>query len=281
MIDFHTHPVMIQELLEGDFKLAHNIREVFGFYFPPQPLENFILEMDAAGVEQAVLLPIDVTTAHGCRIVSNEQVARLVDKQSRFIGFASVDPNLPDAPKQLEHAVKEWGLCGLKLDPSLQRLDLTCGRILQPLLEVCSTFKIPILFHCGMNWAPSAFAQYSNPLLLEPLIYEFPGVNFVLAHFAWPWVSEAVMLAIKYPNVYLDTAILFSGTPRDALKAVLTDHVGLNVIERSLFNKIVFGSNYPRVDIRRSVRGLQAIPLSESSRQAIFVENARYLLHSE
>lgn len=109
MIDFHTHPVMIKELIDSDASLDRNIHEVFGFYFPPQPLECFLLEMDEAGVDMAVLLPLDCTTSHACQIVSNEQIAELVNKTPRFIGFASVDPNLRNAPTSLERACKTTG----------------------------------------------------------------------------------------------------------------------------------------------------------------------------
>ena len=141
--------------------------------------------------------------------------------------------------------------------------------------------QTPILVHCGLSWVPSGLAGLANPLLLEPAIQSFPNVNFVLAHFAWPWVSEALMLAIKYPNVCLDTAILYSGTPQDALQHVLDQQVGLNVIERSLARQIVFGTNYPRVDIRRSVRGLRALDFSDATMSAIFEGNARRLLRME
>ena len=278
MIDFHTHPVMIKELIESAPDLFRNIREVFGFFFPPQPLDCFLLEMDEANIDKAILLPIDCTSAHGCKIVSNEQVAQLVEKQSRFIGFASVDPSLPTAVKDLERAVRSLGLRGLKLDPSLQNFKLDNTNLLNPLFEICEELHIPILIHCGMSLTPSGLAQNAQPILLEKSIQKFPSVNFILAHFAWPWVQEATMLAIKYPNVYLDTAILYSGTPQDALKQVLINQVGFNVIERSLSHKILFGSNYPRVDMRRSVRGFLSLGLSNHSTQAILHENASRIL---
>jgi predicted TIM-barrel fold metal-dependent hydrolase len=281
MIDFHTHPVMIKELIDSDPELDNNIHTEFGFHFPPQPLECFILEMDEAGIDQAVLLPIDVTTTHGCRIVSNEQIANLVNKEPRFIGFASVDPNLPEAPAQLERAVRQLGLRGLKLDPSFQRFYPNDQQLAYPVYQVCSEQSIPVLLHAGLSWVPSGLAKFSQPLIIEEAIQAFPHVNFILAHFAWPWVDEAVMLAIKYPNVYLDTAILYSGTPRNAFQKILAEQVGVDVLERSLKNQIVFGSNYPRVDIRRSVRGIRALNISQSLANAIFDDNARHLLKME
>ena len=278
MIDIHTHPVMIKELVEDDPVLDRAIHDVFGFHFPPQPLECFLLEMDEAGVDRAVLLPVDCTTSHGCKIVSNEQVAELANQTERLIGFASVDPHQADSPRQLERAVKTLGLRGLKLDPALQCFDPSSKDCAYPLYEMCSSLEIPLLIHCGMSWAPTGLARYSQPLLLEEAVQAHPGTNFILAHFGWPWVLEAAMLAVKYPNVFVDTAILYSGTPRDALRHVLVEQVGLDVVERSLFSKVLFGSNYPRVDMRRFVRGVRALELSKPTEQAIFNDNASRLL---
>jgi predicted TIM-barrel fold metal-dependent hydrolase len=281
MIDFHTHPVMIKELIEADPALDQKIHDVFGFFFPPQPLECFLLEMDEAGVDKAVLLPIDCSTAHHCRIVTNEQVADLSNKNPRLIGFASVDPSRPTAAAELEYAVKSLGLRGLKLDPSLQRFDLANKDSLYPLYETCANLRIPVVIHCGMSWTPSGLAGLSQPLLLEEAIQAFPALNFVMAHCGWPWIQEATMLAVKYPNAYLDTAILYSGTPQDTMKHVLGQQIGLEVIERSLFNKLVLGTNYPRVDMRRFVRGLKALGLSPATEKAIFSDNAGRLLNQE
>ena len=281
MIDIHTHPVMIKELVESDPDLERNIHQVFGFHFPPQPLRNFTLEMDAAGLSQAVLLPIDATSAHGCQIVSNEQVASLVEADTHFIGFASVDPNLSEAPRQLEHAILNLGLRGVKLDPSLQQFYPNDHDTAFSVYEACQELEIPVLVHSGMSWTPRGLAKYSQPLLLEETVQAFPRVNFILAHFGWPWVNEAQMLAIKYPNVYLDTAILYSGTPENAMQRVIGQQVGLEVVERSLANKILFGTNYPRVDIRRSVRGLNALDLAPRTKNAILDGNARKILKLE
>src|SRR5262249_17281105 len=146
-IDIHTHPVQIEELVRDDPALARAVREVFGLKMPPQPLQTFLLHLDAAGIDRAVLLPIDCTTAHGCVIVSNEQIARLAEAESRFIGFASVDPHLPDAPRVLEHAVTSYGLRGLKLDPALQRFEIDDERHAFPVYARCAELGVPLLIH--------------------------------------------------------------------------------------------------------------------------------------
>jgi len=278
MIDFHTHPVMIRELRRDDPDLERAVREVFQLHFPAQPLEVFLAEMDAAGVQQAVLLPVDCTTAHGCRIVTNEQVAELAGANPRFLGFASVDPSARDAPRQLERAIRGLGLRGLKLDPALQRFHPDDRKLAWPLYQACSELGIPMLIHCGLSWSLLGQAKYARPLALEEVAQEFPALPIIVAHFGWPWVEEALLLALKYRNVYLDTSIVYSGTPRDALRHVLERQIGIEVLERSLPHQVLFGSNYPRADIRRSVRGLDALPLSPALREAVARGNAAGLL---
>jgi uncharacterized protein len=277
MIDFHTYPVMIKESIDQDPVLDRAIHEVFGFHFPTQPLECFLLEMDEAGIEEAVLLPLDCTNAHGCRIFSNEQVAELLKLTPRLIGFASVDPGCDGAPEQVVHAVKNLGLQGLNLEPALQRFYPNSECVF-PVYQACQELDIPVMIQSGLSWAPLGLAKYAQPILLEEVIQAFPKLNFIIGHFGWPWALEAAMLAMKYPNVYLDTAILYSGTPGNAYRQVLAEQVGLNVIERSLFNKLLFGSDYPRVDIRRSVRGLHELGLSPDTEKAIMGGNAARLL---
>ena len=123
-IDFHTHPVLIQEMVDKYPNYARMAREVFQIGNNFQPLETFHLQMDVAGIDRSVLLPIDCERARGDAVSSNEQVAELCSISHRFVGFASVDPLKDGAVKELEHAINQVGLKGLKLDPALQDFDL-------------------------------------------------------------------------------------------------------------------------------------------------------------
>lgn len=247
----------------------------------PQPIETYFAQLDEAGIDRAVVLPIDCTTAHGCRVISNEQVARLMEMSDRFIGFASVDPSQLDAPQILERAVGEYGLRGLKLDPALQQFDMADRDRAYPVYQTCSELGIPVLIHCGLSWAPKGRAALAHPLQLEQVIHDFPTLAIVIPHFAWPWVNEALMLAIKHRNVYLDTSIIYSGTPPESIHHVLADLVGLDVLDRSLPNQLVFGSNYPRVDPKRIADGIRQLRLRPKLEHRIFHDNAAALLKLE
>ena len=277
MIDFHTHPVLIQEFVRKYPNYERAARQVFQIGNNFQPLETFFLQMDVAGIERAVLLPIACARARKDPVSSNEQVAELCRLSPRFIGFASVDPGKKGAAKELESAVRKLGLKGVKLDPALQDFRPDARKVF-PVYEAAAALKIPVLMHTGMSWAPGTPLELGRPLLLEPAIREFPKLNLVLAHFGWPWVWEAAALALKYPNVYLDTSCLYYDSPQEFFQFVFTRQIPATVIERSLRNQVVFGSNYPRVEIKNMVHALKSLPLTEGCLHKILRTNAERLL---
>ena len=277
MIDFHTHPLLVREMIKKYPDLGRIAREVFLIGNNFQPLETFHLELDVAGLDSAVILPIDATTSKGCKIYSNEQIAELCRMSKRLIGFASVDPHKESAAKDLEHAIKKLKLRGLKLSPSTQEF-FPNDKSAYPIYEKAQELGIPVLFHAGMSWEPKAKAKYGQPVYFEDVAYDFPKLNMVIAHFAWPWVLEAVMLALKYPNVFIDTSCLYFDNPVDFINFVMTKQVPLTVIERSLRHQIVFGSNYPRVEIKNMVKAVKSLGLSERTLELIFKSNAAKLL---
>lgn len=278
MIDFHTHPLLVLEMWERYPELRTIARDVYFIRNRAQPLETLLLELDVSGLERTVLLPIDATTAKGCQIYSNEQIAELCEMSDRLVGFASVDPHKESAVDDLEHAVEGLKLRGLKLSPPTQEFYPNDAELTYPIYEKAQSLGIPIVFHAGMSWEPRVKAKYGQPIHLEDVAYDFPDLNIVIAHFGWPWVLEAVMLALKYPNVYIDTSCLYFDNPKDFIAFVMTRQVPLSAIERSLRHKIVFGSNYPRVEIKNMVRAVKSLGLSEGCLKLIFEGNARRLL---
>jgi len=276
-IDFHTHPVLVREMIARHPDLETAARETFHIGNNFQPLETFHLELDAAGLDKAVVVGVDTTAALGRTVYSNAQIAELCGMSDRLIGFASVDPHKEDAAAQLESAVKQLGLRGLKLDPAMQRFrpgEPTAYAV----YEKAQALGIPVLFHAGMSWAPGSRLEYGQPLHFEPVAADFPKLQIVLAHLAWPWVLEAVALALKYPNVHLDTSALSFDNPRDFLRHAMTQIVPLTVFENSLRKQVLFGSNYPRVEIKNMARAVRALGFSEECLELILGGNAVRLL---
>ncbi|MGQ9552981.1 MAG: amidohydrolase family protein [Anaerolineae bacterium] len=276
MIDFHTHPLLVQEIVGDDKEMVRITQDVFFIRNRLQPLETFLLEMDISGIDRAVIAPIDASTAKGVKIFGNEQIAQLCAMSDRFIGFASVDPHNPKAAEQLERDARRLGLRGLKLSPSMQEFAANDRKLAYPVYEVAAALGMPVLMHCGMTWAPRC--KPTNPIALEDVAFDFPKLKLVIAHFGWPWVHETAMLLLKYDNIFADTSCLYFDAPWEFLRHVFTERLPLTLLERSLRTKVVFGSDYPRVEIKNMVRAVSELGLSDGALEMIFNKNARYLL---
>lgn len=278
-IDFHTHPFLVREMVERYPDLAEVARKHFLIGNTFQPLETFCLELDAAGLDRAVILPIDAGSTRGRALYTNQQIAELCRMCDRLIGFASVDPLRSDAAGQLARAVEILGLRGLKLAPAMQGFSPGDTR-LYPLYERACDLGVPVLFHAGMSWEPGSRLKDGHPLAFEDVAADFPGLRIVLAHLAWPWVIEGVALALKYPNVFLDTSALYFDNPSDFLAFAVNRQVPLTVFECSLRKQLVFGSNYPRVEIKNMARAVRALGLSQDCLDLVFRGNAESLLEA-
>ena len=276
-IDFHPHPLLVREMIARHPELERAARETFYIGNNFQPLESFLLELDLAGLDKAVILPIDATTSRNATVYTNEQIAELCALSPRLIGFASVDPQQPDAPDKLREAVTKLGLRGLKLAPAMQQFYADDPSV-YPIYQTARERGIPILFHAGMSWEPGSRLQYGQPMQFENVVADFPDLQIVLAHLAWPWVTDAVALALKYPNLHLDTSALYFDNPRDFLRYAMTHVVPLTVFERSLRKQILFGSNYPRVEIKNMAAAVRGLGFSDECLDLVFRENADRLL---
>ena len=121
VIDMHAFPGFFEEICENPEKIEFRREQYFLYKQHVWPLSLFITQLDAAGIDKAVLSAEDVTTRAGGVIVSNEEVKKLVDMYpDRLIGFAGVDPRREDAAEVLEKAFTELEMKGLKLSPAMQ-----------------------------------------------------------------------------------------------------------------------------------------------------------------
>jgi hypothetical protein len=173
---------------------------------PPEgiPIELTLAEMDAAGVEKAFLRawmrPEGV-------IISNDDVAALVRKYpDRFLGMATVDPRKPMAAvRELQRAVKELGLRALHMLPWIWNLPPN-DKLYYPLFVKCIELGIPFCCQVG-HTGPLFPSEPGRPIpYVDEVALAFPELTIVGGHIGYPWTDEMIGLAVKYPNVYIDTS---------------------------------------------------------------------------
>ncbi|MCI8375181.1 MAG: amidohydrolase [Lachnospiraceae bacterium] len=274
VIDMHAFPGFFEEICEDPKKIAFRREQYFLYKQHVWPLSLFMTQLDAAGINKAVISGEDVTTRAGGVIVSNEEVKSLVDRYpDRLIGFAGVDPRRPDALEVLERAFTELGMKGLKLSPAMQYF-MPGDPIMKPVYELCLKYDKPILFEAGMTWVKNSPSRYSNPLNFEEVAIEYPKLRMCLGHFGWPWTRETAMLILKYPNLYADTALLYFDSPKQFFETTFHDQLGEYWIDRMLYDKVLFGSTYPRIEQKRMVKAMEVLNLRPRQRAMVMGENA-------
>jgi len=273
-IDIHVHAVLVKELTDNRPNLLRDARELFDLRTSPQPLSTLIGEMDECGIERSVLLPINCERSLGSKMPSNSEIADLVRREGkRLVGFASVDLNpLKSALTDLRESHDALNLKGLKLNPAMQAFDPTGTDTLELYTEA-EKLEMPILVHTGLTFSNRFSVRFNQPMIYDDIARKHPKLKICLAHMGWPWVLDAVAVTIRNPNVYMDTAGAFAGTPIESMRQI-SSMISTRIIENALGDRLIFGSDYPRIEMNKMFKAISSLPLRRDVLDAILHDNA-------
>jgi hypothetical protein len=227
------------------------------------PLAATIEAMDAGGVRLGL-----VCAWWGPRgpLIGNDEVAAFIHAYpDRLVGIASVDLSRPMAAiRELRRAVRELGFRGLRILPWLWNLPPDDRRF-YPLYAECVELDVPFCLQVG-HTGPLGPSEPGRPIpYLDNVTLEFPDLRIVGGHIGFPWTSEMISLATKYPNVYIDTsAYKVRRYPKE-----LVDYMRAHGRR-----KVLFGSNYPAWPARDCLEHLDSLNLDEEVAALFLFENA-------
>jgi len=149
----------------------------------------------------SVLMPVGLEANGVCL-----EWARL--EPGHFISFYWLDlKDIPGDVGKLERAVREEGRQGIKFHPLVQRFRPHEPRM-YPIYEKCVELGIPALFHAGVVHYENHIAHYGTPIYLDQVATDLPELRIVIAHLGGNFSFEALIIAEKHENVYMDTAFL-------------------------------------------------------------------------
>ena len=156
--------------------------------------------MDAAGLDKIILLgpPPEWREANRKALSmreANEWLASFAaEAPDRIIPFTWIEPNLPGAVEELEHAIVDLGCNGVKMIPNHW---YPTDEVVFPVYEKMGELGVPGVFHSGILFGHADGSRFCRPVLYEALI-NFPKVRFALAHIGWPWVDECLAVAGRF-----------------------------------------------------------------------------------
>ncbi|MBX9656413.1 amidohydrolase family protein [bacterium] len=230
---------------------------------PDVPPEMTVAALDSAGVRHAL---VSAWWGPQGALISNDDVASLCRQYpDRLTGIASVNLARPmEAIHELRRAVNELGLRGLRLLPWLWNLPPDDRRY-YPLYAECVQLGIPFCLQVG-HTGPLCPSEPGRPIpYLERVALEFPDLVIVGGHIGYPWTQEMILLARKFPNVYIDTsAYKAKRYPRDLVEYMRADGR----------KKVMFGSNYPMITPGDCLADLDSLGLDDDACRRFLFDNA-------
>ena len=78
--------------------------------------------------------------------------------------------------------------------------------------------------------------ELSRPIYLDTVAADFPSLQIVMAHPAWPWQDEQLAVALHKPNTWID---LSGWSPRRFAPDLVRN------IKGPLQDRVLFGTDYP------------------------------------
>ncbi|QDV39252.1 amidohydrolase family protein [Tautonia plasticadhaerens] len=168
-----------------------------------------------------------------------------------LIGFLSLDPTQDGWERELREGHEELGLCGIKLMPMYAGFRPDDER-LDPLWSYATRHRLPVLLHTGTTFVSQAPLDCTLPRLLDRVAIRFPDQKLILAHLGHPYEGECVAVIRKHPNVYADLSALH-------YRPFQLYHSLMLVQEYGVWDKVLFGTDFPFTTVRASLDGLRGL----------------------
>lgn len=188
---------------------------------------NLARDMDDLNILHSVLLPIDfpwISDNAGTWLTA-------VADDPRFICYGSVHPYAGGREQKLDRQVG-LGATGVKVHPNIQ-IVAPEGKRSMDLYHLCDERKMVVFWHCGpVGIEPPHGKILTQVRRYEKPIRELPHCTFVLGHAGALQNDQALELARRYQNVYLE----ISGQSVERIRAM---------IENGPTDRIVFGTDWP------------------------------------
>lgn len=206
-------------------------------------------------VSRSVVFPALGLTVPTSRLTFEEQhayVAESVAKHpDRLIGGIALHPRLWDdgVAATVHKMVRTGGFKMIYINPSLYKFWLpiktpseSAGsrKLLYPIFEAARELNIPIYIHTGEQ-------PYALPATADFIAGAFPDVKIILGHLGTQgelYTIEALLVAERHPNVYLETSWAMP-------------HMIIEAVHEVGADRLIFGSNTPPLEQTQQIMNVE------------------------
>jgi len=219
--------------------------------------------MDQAGVDTML---ISAWSSPHKTLISNDEVAAFVaEAPGRLVGVGSVNIARPmEAVAEIRRCVRDLGFKAIRVLPWFNEA-LPTDRRFYPVYVACCEEGVPFCTQIG-HTGPLMPSEPGRPLHLDQVAIDFPELTIVGGHIGYPWTEEALAVATKHSNVYIDTSAYAARRFPPELVRFMRGRGS---------KKVLFGTNYPMLTPAKALQGLDDLGLTDEQREAFLEGNAK------
>jgi uncharacterized protein len=238
-------------------------------------LADLLADMDGSGTSHAV---VHAEYEYGDDADAlNEAVGKVVaEHPGRLSGYGTISMSPVKIPRALSQVrrVAELGLTGLSIQPSFFGLPMD-DRVLYPVYAKADELGLHVALHTGINYTVSFPIRNDQPIQLDQVACDFPGLILIACHAGWPWVAEMVAVMRKHPNVYAE----FGGL---APRYVCEPNTGWDVMKRFMNSllgaQVLHGTDWPVFPMDKALAQWRAGGVRDHVLDSLLGGNAARLL---
>lgn len=264
-------------------------------------IELRIKDMDEDGIDMQVLSSTsvdeyDLPDAINLARKTNNNLAEIIHKfPNRFSAFCAIPWQDPTAAIiELERAVKELGLKGIKVDGTVKG-DYLDAKKYWPIFQKAEALGTPIFIHpedlrgdkakpyldypglsgAGWGYAMDIGTQAAR-LIVSGLFDEFQNLKIVLGHMGeglpyWSWRLDhhgPGSLLKKWPSEYIRSNFYVATSGHFDHPALVCSCMAVGA------DHVLFGVDYPVDSNKDAVEFMETAPISDSDKEKIYHLNA-------
>jgi predicted TIM-barrel fold metal-dependent hydrolase len=248
-------------------------------FFTSPELNELLEDMDAHGVEKAILL----TRLPRGRGQRGNGDSKGPDRAQRFaterpdrfaLGVGGVDLLRPmPTLRKLESFVADHPVAHVTVGPSFwgDGLYPPSDAVYYPLYTKCAELDLPLCLNTGIPGPPIP-GEAQHPMHLDRVCVRFPELRLCMIHGADPWWDVAIRLMLKYRNLRLMTS---AWSPKRLPESLL------HYMRTRGQDRIMFASDYPVLSFERTLGEAARLDLDDEVRDAWLYGNAEAFFFGE
>jgi predicted TIM-barrel fold metal-dependent hydrolase len=165
---------------------------------------------------------------------------------------------------------------GLKLYPGYEPFYVHDPRM-RVVYELAGEFDVPVMIHTGDTYDPKGKVKYAHPLEVDEIAVDFREVTFVICHLGNPWITDAMEVIYKNPNVVGDISGFTLGHFEDRFEQFMLQQVNEVVAFAGDPSKLLYGTDWPICDMGSYQRFVRNLHLSPDETELVLWRNSARL----